>query len=994
MSKRVSALLLLVSAGLIAAEVPQAGNEQVEQVMKSFKGRGVMADDTPASKSTEALKKFSIRPGLAVDLMAAEPAVANPIFGSWDSQGRFWVTQYLQYPFPAGLKVVSYDEHIRAKFDKVPLPPPRGEKGADIISVFEDTQGTGTFDKHTDVLKGLNITTAALPGMGRVWVLNPPYLLSYSTQGGLPVGDPEVELSGFGLEDTHSTATSLKWGMDGWLYGANGSTTTGNVSSRSSKNIRWEGQCIWRFHPLRKVFEIYAEGGGNTYSLEIDSKGRVFSGTNYGATRGMHYEQGSYGIKGWGKHGPLTNPYAFGWFEHMKSEGETRRFPQAFAIYEGGLLGKEYDGQIIAPNSLANKVYVSTRIPEGATFRTQDEADLVASSDRWFRPVWTGVGPDGALYLADWYDTRLSHVKPVDDWDKERGRLYRVRPTGEAPKLKPFDLHTCPSAELLGYLEHRNVWFRKQAVLEIGWRNLQELAPELRQRLASPNALEALWALDALGQAKAVPLDHVDPYVRRWSVKIMGERGDAPDATLLKLAKTETQIEVCVQILASAKRMPASLPMLWAGVSQVDDSSGHIPLLAWWALEAKSEKDRAGVLTFLRDDVAFRNTTLFREHLAEKLAKRYALAGGAENLQACADLLTLTEDEKLADKFLTGIAAAFEGGAIPPLPANLGARLQAYLARQSGGDILAELAKPDGLKKALKELANTKVAAPRRLAIAKALAQTKKPEAADAIAQQLRTGGATAFKRGLLPIAAQLDGPQIPLAILEKYEGGIAGDKALREDALRMLAARKEWALVLVRFADEWKVPEKHFTPDIVRQLSLHRDATIDASIDRHWKALLLTGPTPEKDREMARMKALLQTGLGDPAKGQAIFAGRCAACHKLFDQGGLIGPELTGYDRQSLEFWLLNTTYPSLEIREGFGTYVAKLKDGRILTGIMDAQGGGSISLKDLAGNRTAVKQADIEKLEASPISIMPEGLLAGLSDAELKDFFAYLMK
>ena len=165
--------------------------------------------------------------------------------------------------------------------------------------------------------------------------------------------------------------------------------------------------------------------------------------------------------------------------------------------------------------------------------------------------------------------------------------------------------------------------------------------------------------------------------------------------------------------------------------------------------------------------------------------------------------------------------------------------------------------------------------------------EEKKPEAAEAIAQLLRTGGASAFKRGLLPIAAQLDSPKIPLAILEKYEGGIAGDKALREDALRMLAARKEWALVLVQFADEWKVPEKHFTPDIVRQLSLHHDATIDASIERHWKTLLLTGPTPEKDREMARIKALLKTGLGDPSKGQVIFAGRCVVCHKLFEQDG-----------------------------------------------------------------------------------------------------------
>ena len=103
---------------------------------------------------------------------------------SWDSQGRLWVVQYRQYPFPAGLKVVSYDQHLRAQFDKVPLPPPSGEKGADIISVLEDTDGDGTYDRQTDVLKGLNITTAAVAGNGRLWVLNPPYLLSYPDANG------------------------------------------------------------------------------------------------------------------------------------------------------------------------------------------------------------------------------------------------------------------------------------------------------------------------------------------------------------------------------------------------------------------------------------------------------------------------------------------------------------------------------------------------------------------------------------------------------------------------------------------------------------------------------------------------------------------------------------------------------------------------------------------------------------------------------------------
>jgi hypothetical protein len=360
--------LALGTSALAADPNPKAddiaGNEAVKKIMETRPGRGVMRDDTPPTAPQDAVKNFKHRSDVAIDLMAHEPVVEQPLYASWDSKGRMWVTQYRQYQFPAGLKIVSYDQHLRAKFDKVPLPPPRGEKGADKITVFEDTDGDGFFDKHEDVITGLNIASAALHGMGRIWVLNPPYLLSYPDADfdAKPDGDPEVELSGFGLEDTHSVATNLQWGMDGWLYGANGSTTTGNVSSANTKNVKWEGQCIWRYHPKKKTFEIYAEGGGNTFSLDIDSKGRLFSGTN-GATRGMHYEQGSYGIKGWGKHGPLTNPYAFGWFEHMKHEGDNKRFPQAFTIYEGGLLGSAYEGKIIAPNALQNLVYVSERIP-------------------------------------------------------------------------------------------------------------------------------------------------------------------------------------------------------------------------------------------------------------------------------------------------------------------------------------------------------------------------------------------------------------------------------------------------------------------------------------------------------------------------------------------------------------------------------------------------------------------------------------------------------
>ncbi|MES2595539.1 MAG: dehydrogenase [Verrucomicrobiota bacterium] len=968
-----------------------AGNDAVKKIMETRAGRGVMRDDTPPTPPLEAVKKFKVRSDVTVDLMGYEPVVEQPLYASWDSRGRMWVTMYRQYQFPAGLKIVSYDQHLRAKFDKVPLPPPRGEKGADKITIFEDTDGDGFFDKHEDVITGLNIASAALHGMGRIWVLNPPYLLSYADADfdAKPDNDmPEVELSGFGLEDTHSVATSLMWGMDGWLYGANGSTTTGNVSSANTKNVKWEGQCIWRYHPKKKTFEIYAEGGGNTFSLDIDSKGRLFSGTN-GATRGMHYEQGSYGIKGWGKHGPLTNPYAFGWFEHMRHEGDNKRFPQAFTVYEGGLLGSAYEGRIIAPNALQNLVYVSERQPDGSTWRTKDEENLMSTTDRWFRPVWAGVGPDGGFYMTDWYDTRLSHVSPVDDWHKTSGRIYRVRPSSGAPKLKPFDLSKASGDELLGYLTHVNEWFRKQAVLEIGWRNLTDLMPKLK---AMPMTMDTLWALDALGamDKPPLPINNSDPYIRRWAWKMAGEK------VILPPLGDEKHLEVCAQILATSKRLPSAGALFLLRAGDIEDESGHLPLLAWWALEAKAEKEREAVFTFLKADPEFLKTKLFREHLAEKLAKRYALAGGEENFQSCADLLSLTKNEELSGRFIAGIASAFEGAEMPKLPEALTKALNDYMAKQSGGDLTLALrsGNEDALKKALKLLDDKKATNTARIGIAKTLAELGKKEAVMPMVGILKSTNPPTLKRGILQAAGKFDDKRIPEALLLGWEAQIAGDKALREDALRVMAGRKEWAQILVSFVNEWKVPVKHFTVDIVRQLSQHKDPEIDAAIEKHWRGLLVTGPTPEKKKEAERIKAVIKTGLGDAAKGKIQFTARCAICHVLFAEGGKIGPDLTGYDRANADFWLDNLFTPSLEIREGFGAYIVKTKSGQILMGLMDAQDASGIVIKDMAGNKTAIKQADIEKLEASPISLMPEGLTTGMSDADLKDFFGYLMK
>ena len=299
------------------------------------------------------------------------------------------MTQYIQFQFPAGLKIVSYDEWLRAVFDRVPEPPPRGPKGADKVTVFRPV-GDGTYVKVRDAITGLNIATAAVEGAGGIWVLNPPYLLFYPDPSGegKPAGDPEVCLSGFGLQDTHSEASSLQFGPDGWLYGANGSTTSGLISSRVTKNVWMEGQHIWRYHPRTRVFEIYAEGGGNTFSLDIDAEGRVFSGTNYGP-RGMHYDQGMSGTKNFGKHGLPDNPYAFGYFNHLETIGDHRRFSQAFCIYDGDLMRRDRLGGASSwpGNALAQP---GLRQPAGARRLDLQGGGRASAAHapptEWFRP--------------------------------------------------------------------------------------------------------------------------------------------------------------------------------------------------------------------------------------------------------------------------------------------------------------------------------------------------------------------------------------------------------------------------------------------------------------------------------------------------------------------------------------------------------------------------------------------------------------------------------
>jgi putative membrane-bound dehydrogenase-like protein len=1012
-------VLLALSLCVYAAD-PQPGDKDktIPDNVKDAKGlddalRNLRAKlvNTPALSPAESLKAFKVPPDLAVDLVAAEPVVKQPVYVSFDERGRMWVVQYIQYPFPAGLKVLSYDKYIRAVFDKVPLPPPHHTRGLDKITIHESSKGDGVYDKSKTFVEGLNITTAALPGHGGVWVLNPPYLLFYPDKDrrDIAVDKPEVHLSGFGLEDTHAVANSLAWGPDGWLYGAQGSTCTAKVKahfSGSDRTTDFLGQAIWRYHPVTHQFELFAEGGGNTFGVEFDDQGRLFSGTNGGAYRGLYYVQGGYYIKAWGKHGPLTNPYALGWLDHMAHTGSTERFTHTFIVYGGGLLPEAYNGKLIAVNPLQSRVQLVRQQSLGSSFQTSEEPFLLTTTDGWFRPIDVKTGPDGAVYLTDFYEARINHVDPRDNWDRSNGRIYRLRPKEFTPS-KPVDLAKLTGPELVEHLHNKNRWQRQTALRLLYERKDASLIPLLTKTLADNTgqfALESLWALHACGgltdAAALKTLDHADAFVRMWTVRLIGDRNTTSPAVadkLASLAAKETDAQVRSQLASSAKRLPGSqaLPIIAALLKRTDDvTDPQIPLLVWWALESKAETDRDAVLALFRERELWKKP-LVDKVIVERLMQRYALAGGAANLQACATLLRQSPDAAVSNRLLAGLDKAFAGRNTSKLPDDL--RDAVAKAWQSGatGTMLTlgiRIGNTTAIDKALSLIADEKSAAAKRLECIRIFGEVEQARCVPVLLNLLQESRSAAVRQEALGALQRYDDPRIGERVVALYPAHLPEQDGVRSAALALVSSRPSWSLQFLQAIDAGKIDARSIPLDVVRSIKLHADKDVTKLVEKHW-GQVRPSTTAEKQKEMLRLGDLLKAGQADAKAGKLVFTNTCAKCHKLFGAGGNVGPDLTGYERSNKLYWIENIVDPSAVIREEYVTFIVETKDGRKLTGIIAEQDKQSLTLRDQEGRTKKISRDQIDDLHASPLSLMPEDQMKALTEQQIRDLFAYLM-
>jgi putative membrane-bound dehydrogenase-like protein len=904
----------------------------------------------------------------------------------------------------------------------VPEPPPKGPKGADRITILEDTDGDGRADGARDFVKDLNLASGIAFGHGGVFVLQVPYLLFYpSKDGDAPDADPQVLLQGFGMQDAHAVANSLTWGPDGWLYGCQGSTVTSEING-----IAFE-QGVWRYHPITHRFELFCDGGGNSWGLDFDAHGQLLYSTNFGGHVCLHGVQGGYYWKQFDKHGAFRKPFAFGHFDHAPHKDfRGGHVTVGGIVYQGDTFPPSFRGKYIAADLLGHAVYWHDVEPFGSSFRTAHGGELLQANDTWFAPTDVTLGPDGAIYVADWHDQRTAHPDPDAAWDRTNGRIYRIQAKG-AKKTPLPDLRQLPSEKLVELLAHPNDWLVRRARRLLADRRDAEVIFPLRRLIEQSRherlGLQALWALyvsGGLGEAFAEKLlAHSSPHIRRWTVRLLADDNtvSAPVAQrLVALAANEADVSVRSQLAASARRLPATacLDIVEKLLTHPQDfTDPHLPLLLWWAVEHHAATARRQILArFSKPGLS--NQRYPWRAIVVKLMRRYAAEGTPEGLLACAELLSTAQGKaermQLRDALDMGLrdrpgpAAMNAKGSLftkfAPVeskkdgstskrlrfPSQMKQRLLADWQDDTTDAVLLRLLVEDGYppgRKQARALAlNPTLATELRVAM---IGLLDTPSDLEAL---LAGPGQEAVRIAALNALERFDRPDTAITLCSCYG---AMTPSLRSRTIDLMLSRRSWALTLVQYVDKGKLPAKDIAIEQLRVVTAHNDKELTALVRKHW-GNVTAGTAEAKLAEMRRLNNDLNAGIGEAMAGKLLFKKHCAACHQLFGEGEKVGPDLTTANRKDRDFLLASLVDPSAVIRREYLSHVIQTTDGRLLTGLIVERTPGKLTVVNAKGERINVAPEHVESLQESPVSVMPEGLLAPLTPREIRDLFCYL--
>jgi putative membrane-bound dehydrogenase-like protein len=950
---------------------------------------------------TEELATFRVPRGLRVELVAAEPQVVDPVAMAFDEDGRIYVAEMRGYP-NGGIA----EGHITS-----------GR-----ITLLEDRDGDGVYETATVFADGLRFPTAVMPWKGGLLVGNAPDILFLADTDGDGKADRSRRLyTGFGLQNIQQLINSLQWGLDNWVYGvagSNGGTIT-SPEKATMPAVSLNGRGI-RFHP-EKPGSLEPTSGGGQYGLAVDDWQNWFTATNSQHLRHIvlpdHYLRRNPSLPVSAvtldipDHGAACKVYRISPFEgwrvertRRRAEGpDARRFPSTELVpggfitsacsprlYAADLFPTPYRGNSFVCDPANNLVHRDVLEPKGATFtakRADVDCEFLASTDTWFRPVHLSLGPDGAIYVLDFYREAIeTPLSLPDDLKKKmnlesrgRGRIWRIVPDpvdrdhSASAKRKPA-LRKAPAEELVKHLADRNIWWRLTAQRLIVERQGKTVIPALEKLSGEaefpPGRAHALWTLHGLGALEDAALERAlkdrDAGVREQALRLCEQR-------LARSASLREAVTALAEDPAARVRFQlafalgeADTPAAGLALAKIAHRDVADPWTQTAVLSSAGRCATALLEVLMQDRDFTMNPSPAHLQLLTRLAATEAARRG--------DLtVILAHVGKPGDGTAAGWQLALLNG--------LGQGLQQTSQPLSR---LWEAGRPF-FERSAATARDAKASATDRVAAARLLGLGPYALAAPALEECLSPQNPTEVQLAAVRALSVHDNPSIPGALLAGWTGY---SPTLRREVLEALFARRARLGALLDAIEAKKIQPGQIEPARLEQLRRHPDA----KLRQRAVALLASQTSADRQRVVDDYRPALALK-GDAARGKALFKKTCATCHRLENEGVEVGPDLLSALRnKSKEQLLSDILDPSREVDPRYINYLVTTKAGRTFSGMIAAETASSLTLRRAENAEDTILRSQIDEVQATPKSLMPEGLEMQLTKQELTDVIAYL--
>ena len=967
--------------------------------------------DVPDPNVQRELDSFKLADGFEVTLFAAEPMVSKPIQMNWDADGRLWVVSSTAYP---NLKT--------------------GEPANDKIYILEDTNGDGKADKSTIFAEGLLTPTGILPGDGGVYVANSTEILHLADTDGDGKADKKRRvLNGFGTADTHHLIHTFRWGPEGLLYFNQSIYIYSHVETPSGIK-RLEGGGVWQFNPKHLELDIYAKGLVNPWGLQFDRWGQSF------LTDGAGFEGINYAFPGATF---VTSPGAARILRGL-NPGQPKH--SGLEVISSRHLPDSWQGSVITNDFRANRINRFKLEEQGSGYASKQAEDVLWTDHVAFRPVDISLGPDGAIYVADWYNPIIQHGE-VDFQDPRRdhehGRIWRIvaknRPLVQKPQLSKASIN-----ELLDNLKLPEAWTRSQSKQVMKDRGANAVLPVLQkwvQDLDKTNAdyehnlLEALWVyqtFEVVNEPLLVQLLKAQNHQARaaalralelWYPKIT----DVPALLNKAVADTHPQVRleavIALRKLHSAEAARTALtvvdqPMdefldfaLWQTVRELE------PL---WMPRLKTDPDFLGnakkttfALKSVNNPVAISQLAqLYQqdqvpEDYQKDVLNSLAKFGSADDLTILFE--KASQEKTRSNKLIaTQLSALEEAARRNVRPSGNLSRIADFIQNDDEAVSTAAIRligswHLNGQNETLVNLAQKADKQKRKAALSTLAVLDNDQSRASLLnmtgsknASDLRMAAASQLVSVDAAEAAKISGDllrtlPVNVDVSELFQAFLTNKQGARALADELTARRipqnraKEGRQLMQR-----NVPYNRRNADDIKSLTQALEAS---------GGVLLPEKMPQEltNQEISSLAKTVNEA-SDPVKGELVFRKSnlsCLTCHAIGGAGGRIGPDLSSLGTSSpSETIIRSILYPNQSIKEGFELQRVAKKDGSEIMGYLAGNGSSELVIRDASGAEVSIPKSQVDKIEKVPGSLMPPGLTASLDKEEFINLVSFLSK